>query len=614
MFDVSRRRLLRASAALGLAGVASSNATAEEGHDGGMGDMGPSYNEHSSPELEKYSHELTVPEERTPDGKRRGADYHNIPVQETQHSFHPDLPDTTIWGFDGQFPGPILSARKGQRLAIEFDNSEMPDDHLFNVDEQIKGTTTENYVNYDGPVPEVRTVTHFHGLKIPPGDDGQAEMWTSPDGVEGPRFDGPVQEVPNRQDRLTTMYHDHARGISRLNNYAGLVGPYRIKSKQEEHLGLPDGEYDVPLVLADRSFTNDGELYYPGMFMANVAGDTPTVNGAAYPYMEVEPRKYRFHVINVSNGRAYDLGLVEGEPEDDGHHDDDDGHHGDVPTLHQISAGHGFLEDVVPIGPHGDMESLVIAPFERAELVVDFSDYAGQTFTVTNDAEFPYGGGHGDSGHEEDGGTGGMNMDHPEIHQIMQFRVADEAEGTDTSVDPTELSLPNRNGPDPSAATETRQVTMHMGMDDNMNMIHTLNEERWGDPVEFKPQLGSTEIWELKNDDDHTHPIHLHLVEFEVIEREHHAEGHDPEGPLPNERGGIDTVRVNPGETVRIAVKFDGYTGRYPYHCHILEHEEHEMMRPFEVVSGNGADDRPGNGHDNRGRGRDRSLGYGPDR
>src|SRR6056297_46222 len=394
--NLTRRRLLRAGAALGVAGAISSSATAMEM------DM-PSYNEHSSPELEKYKHELPIPAERSADGWRRGGAYHHIPVEETTRSFHPDLPDTTIWGYDGQFPGPILTARKGERLAIEFDNSGLPDEHLFNVDTDIEGTTSENYVNYDGPVPEVRTVTHFHGLKVDPSNDGQADMWTSSDGVTGPRFDDSVQLLPNRQDRLTTMYHDHARGISRLNNYAGLVGPYRIESIRERFLNLPDGEYDVPLVLADRSFMDNGELFYPGMFMANVAGDTATVNGAAWPYMEVEPRKYRFHVVNVSNGRTYDLSLVEGEPsEDDGHHGDDGGHHDDYPALHQISAGHGFLAEVATIGPHGDMDSLVLAPFERAEIIVDFSDYAGQTFTVTNDATFPYGGGHG-GGHGDGG-------------------------------------------------------------------------------------------------------------------------------------------------------------------------------------------------------------------
>lgn len=593
MIDVSRRRLLKASAALGIVGSIAQRSLADSS---------------GSPHLEKYVQELPIPEEREADGKRRGADYHEITVEEARHSFHPDLGETTIWGFDGQFPGPLLAPRCNQRLAVEFDNSQLPAEHLFEVDQRMEGTTTENYHGYDGPVPEVRTVTHFHGLKVDPTNDGQAEMWTSPDGVTGPRFADAVRELPNRQARLTSMYHDHTRGITRLNNYAGLVGPYYIRSRKEEQLDLPEEDYDVPLVLADRSFTEDGELDYPEMFMANVAGDTPTVNGAAWPYLEVEPRRYRFRIINVSNGRTYDLGL------------ENDGDDHEVPTLYQIAPGHGFLEEVVPIGHHGDMHSLVVAPFERADIIVDFSDHAGETFTVTNGAEFPYNAGmdHDDGGHggmdgmggmsgmdgmDGDGGMGHGGMDHPQIHEIMQFRVADEVSEPDTSAHPTDLSLPNRTGPDPNAARTTRQVTMQMGMDDQGLMIHTLNGKRWGDPIEFKPQLGSTEIWELVNDDDHTHPIHLHLVDFEVLDREQHNSDHGPQPPLPNERGGKDVVRVDPGETVRIAVQFDGFTGKYPFHCHILEHEEHDMMRMFEVVPGN-SDDAPGRARDpGRGRG-----------
>ncbi|WP_276253026.1 multicopper oxidase family protein [Halomontanus rarus] len=582
--------------------------------------------EGSSPDLEKYVQSLPIPEEREPDSRRWGVEHHEVEIQETTHSFHPDLPDTTIWGFDGQFPGPIIAGRRGRPLAVEVDNSQLPDEHLFEVDDDIDGTTTENYVGYDGEVPEVRNSTHFHGLNVPPESDGQADMWISPDGVEGPRRARDVQVLPNRQSRLTSTYHDHTRGLTRLNNYAGLVGPYYIRSREEKRLNLPDGEYDIPLVLADRSFDEDGSLQYPEMFMADVSGDTATVNGAAWPSLEVEPRRYRFRIINASNARTYDLGL------------DNDGSdaHGSVPTIHQISPGHGFLEEVVSIDHHGDLHSLVLAPFERADVIVDFSEYAGETFTVTNDAEFPYAGGmdtdHG--GHDEDGDTDGgmgsmdmdggmdMDMDHPQLPEIMQIRVADEVERPDTSVDPTDLTLPDRNGPDPDDAEVTREITMAMDTDENGLMIHTLNGNHWDDPVEIKPELGSTEIWEFVNDDHHTHPIHLHLVEFEVIDRVRHddhdeMDGMDEDGmdhsmgPLPNERGGKDVVRVNPGETVRIAVQFGDFPGTYPFHCHVLEHEEHDMMRPFEVVAEDETDNPWRSCSDNPDRERSDKSGWG---
>jgi len=587
MRELSRRSLLRISASLGVTGALTKGALASES------DSSESEH-HRSPDLDKYVQPLPIPEERDADGWYRGADYHEIPIEETSHSFHPDLGETTIWGFDGQFPGPILSAYRGERLAVEFDNSGLPEDHLFEIDERIPGTTSDNYVDYDGPVPDVRNVTHIHGLNVNPEADGQAEMWTSPDGVTGPRFADAVQEFPNRQPRYTGMYHDHARGISRLNNYAGLVGPYIIKSRREEFMDLPDGEYDVPLVLADRTFHDDGELFYPDEFMATFAGDTSTVNGAVWPYMEVEPRKYRFRIINLSNSRAYDLGL---------RNENGDDH--DVPTKYQISASHGFLDEVVPISHGEDMESLVVAPFERAEIVVDFSEYAGETLTVTNGADFPYAGGsHSESGDHSSGsdsggmdmGDGGMDMGHdgikPQFDEVMQFQVTEEVSEPDWNDHPTDLWLPDSLTTDPEEAETTRTITMGMGMDEHGLMRHHLNDRHWGDGVHQQPQLGSTEIWELVNDTDHTHPIHLHLVHFDVIEREQHDSDHGPQPPLPNERGGKDTVRVDPGETVRIAVEFGDYTGKFPFHCHILEHEEHDMMRQFEVVGGEDDDER----------------------
>ncbi|MDG5777719.1 hypothetical protein QA599_14785 [Haloarculaceae archaeon H-GB1-1] len=260
MTDFSRRRVLQAGLALGALGTLPRLTEASE--------------EHSSPELGTFVQPLPIPEVREPDGKQKGAPYHEIPMREFSQQLHPDLPETTLWGFDGLFPGPILEARRGERLRIRFDNSELPSEHLLSADERLHGTSSANYPGYDGPVPEVRTVTHFHGLKIPTESDGQADMWTSPVGETGPRHTRDVHEVPNRQVRTTTTYYDHARGVSRLNNYAGLVGPYYLRSAREERLDLPEGDYDVQLVLLDRSFEVDGSLHYPESFEANVAGDS----------------------------------------------------------------------------------------------------------------------------------------------------------------------------------------------------------------------------------------------------------------------------------------------------------------------------------------------------
>jgi spore coat protein A len=198
--------------------------------------------------------------------------------------------------------------------------------------------------------------------------------------------------------------------------------------------------------------------------------------------------------------------------------------------------------------------------------------------------------------------TTGGGAYHFELPEILQFRVSESASSEDDSAHPTELDLPNRSSYSENAVTETRHMTMRMKMANGLP-THVLNGKTFHeDPAEDEypePQLGTTEVWELQNDTMHTHPIHVHLVDFEVIGR-----GEDgTEDPLPNERGPKDVVRVNPGETVRIITKFGDFTGTFPWHCHILEHEEVAMMRPSEVVSGNsdgGTADGEGDEHGDR--------------
>lgn len=541
MDGLSRRRLLQTGAALGVAGVIPLNSTKTAAQS-------------SSPSLDKYVQPLPIPEVREPDGNRDGGHSHRIPVMEFTQNLHPDLPDTTLWGFDGVYPGPIIEAKRNQPLRVRFDNSHLPENHLLIVDERIHGTTPENYPGYDGPVPEVRTVTHFHGLKTKPENDGQAGMWTSPDGVTGPEFANYWQELPMRQSRLTSTYHDHTLGITRLNGYAGLIGLYYVRSQAEEDLDLPSGEYDIPLLLQDKSFNTDGSLAYPMDWTPRFAGDTAVINGAVWPYLEVEPRRYRFRIINGANHRTFSLKLENESSQG-------------VPTLYQFAPGHGFLESVVPIGPAGSLNSLVLQSFERGEVIVDFSDHAGEMFTLTNNAELPYTGANSGS----------------DLSELMRIRVADPSKKPmDDSANPTNLSLPSPPEFDRNDVSQTRKMDLGVTKQDGL-VIYKLNEYGFGDEEAIvRPQLGSTEIWELQNNTGGAHPIHLHLVTFRVI-------GRGPDGtdaPDPNERGHKDTVRVEPGETVRIITRFEGYTGQFPWHCHMLEHEDNRMMIKFEVEGG----------------------------
>jgi FtsP/CotA-like multicopper oxidase with cupredoxin domain len=544
MKQLSRRRLLQAGVSLGIAGAVTQTSRRVAAQ--------------VSPTLEKYVQPLPIPDVREPDGKHRGADSYEIPITEFTQNLHPDLPDTTLWGFDGVYPGPLIERQRNQRMRVYFDNSHLPTEHLLEVDERIGGTTAENHPGYDKsvPVPEVRTVTHFHGLNVAPENDGQADMWTSPDGVVGPRFSNHWQELPMRQSRLTSTYHDHTLGIVRLNAYAGLVGLYYIRSQREENLNLPSGEYDIPLLLQDKSFNSDGSLDYPETWTPSFAGNTAVINGAVWPYLEVAPRRYRFRLVNGANHRTFSLQL---------HNESSQG----IPTLFQFAPDQGFLESVVPIGPAGDLNSLVLQPFERGEVIVDFSNHAGETFTLTNNAELPY-----------VGENSGSNLS-----ELLQIRVTNpNEEPMDNSADPTKMKLPKSHKFNRNSVTQTREMDLGVSVVDGL-VTYQLNGYGFGDPGStVRPQFGSTEIWEFKNNTNGSHPIHLHLVTFRVIGRG--PNGTDP--PDPNERGHKDTVRVEPNETVRIITRFDGYAGEFPWHCHMLEHEDNKMMLHFDVSKGQG--------------------------
>jgi FtsP/CotA-like multicopper oxidase with cupredoxin domain len=550
MNKLSRRRLLQIGAGLGIAGSIPQTSTRAAAQS-------------SSPDLDKYIQPLPIPEIRDPDGTRDGHDAHEITRQEFTKQLHPDLPETTLWGFDGSYPGPLIEAQRGEPVSVRFDNSGLPNEHLFKVDKRIPGTTAENHPQYDkdDPVPEVRAVTHFHGLKIEPENDGQSMMWTSPEGVVGPGFVNEWQRLPMDQGRLTSTYHDHTLGIVRLNAYAGLVGMYEIRSQAEEDLDLPTGEYDVPLLLQDKTFNEDGSLSYPDEFVPSFAGDTAVVNGAVWPYLEVEPRRYRLRLANGANHRTFSVQLENQSGQD-------------VPTMYQFAPGHDFLESVVPIGPSGDLSSLVIQPFERGEVIVDFSEYAGETFTMANSAELPYQGKNSGS----------------DLGELMEIRVADPSrEPTDESADPTSLELPFSRLFSEDDVSVTREMSLDQTYNEEKKLLKkTLNGHGFVEAADgdqegiVRPQLGATEIWEFTNETAGPHPIHLHLVKFLVIGRG--PDGTEP--PAPNEQGYKDTVRVMPGETVRVLTRFDGYTGHFPWHCHMLEHEDYEMMLRF-VVQGN---------------------------
>jgi spore coat protein A, manganese oxidase len=501
------------------------------------------------------------------------------PVQVRMRSFtpkiHRDLPPTTMWGYNNSWPGPTFEVRRGQALAVKWSN-ELPLKHFLPIDPTIHGS--------EEGVPEVRTIVHVHGAQVLPESDGYPDSWFTPDGKLGAVPGANPAHYPNEQAATTLWYHDHALGITRLNVYAGLAGFYLIRDDEEDALNLPSGQYEIPLMIQDRSFAADGTLLYPPpqngthpMWMQEFFGQNVCVNGRATPYLEVEPRKYRFRMVNGSNSRFYHLTLVpadeSGKPS---------GKSTDAPPFRQIGTDGGLLP--APLTLH----YLIVSPGERFDLVIDFSEHKGMNLALINDAPAPY-------------ARGGEFV----ATDVMLFKVTKPLAGKDTS------SLPDTLVPwtpmDPSLAVRERTLAL-TEMDrpsDGYTMIGLLGQKHWNDPITEDPKVGSTEIWSFANTTGDVHPIHLHLVQFQVLNRQpFDVKAFAQTGkivytgrPMPaesNERPAWkDTIKTYAGLITRVIAKFDLPAGtpvksgdefRYVWHCHVLEHEDNEMMRPYKIV------------------------------
>jgi spore coat protein A len=454
-----------------------------------------------------------------------------ITMREIQAKMHRDLPPTRLWSYGPDAIGPLLEARSHEELVVEWSN-QLPSRHFLPIDYSLHGSGRE--------LPESRAVVHLHGGRTPAVDDGYPEHWY-------PHGESHVCHYPNRQDAAMLWYHDHAMGTSRLNLYAGLVGVYLLRDAHEKKLNLPSGDFELPLVLYDRIFDHQGQLFYPVSpdprhpWIDEVVGDAMVVNGRVQPFCEVEPLRYRLRVLNAANARFFRLGLSNDA------------------SFQQIGADQGLLPAPV------QMPSLLLAPGERADLIVDFAPMRGERIQLTNGA-----------------------------FQMMEFRVA-SAPARDRSQVPGTL-MPRATLPE-NTATRTREMTLHEYKDPAGNpIVMLLNRTPWHMPVTETVKLGSTEIWSFINLTDDTHPIHLHHVRFQVVDRRSfdrdayllqnatlHFTG-APTAPNSNERGWKDVVQCPPNMVTRIHISFEGYPGRYLWHCHVQEHEANDMMRPYVIL------------------------------
>jgi spore coat protein A len=602
-----------------------------------------------------------------------------------------------------RYLGGVIVAKKDRPVWLKVKNNLPDGPHPLPVDSTIMGVVNGQNDN--------RICTHLHGGYVPWTSDGGPFAWIDPHGNVGPSVvpevngTGVPGEIllyyPNQQSSRLMWYHDHAIGITRLNAYVGIASAYLLVDDYEQGLVsqgiIPANQ--IPLVIQDKSFVSPaavrsgytwgkvGDLWYAYLYETtktspeeeDVEGrwdygpyedppaqgvitplpipaeipeffsDTIVVNGAAWPYVEVQPRHYRFRILNGSQARFYNLQLYyERAPGE-----------ADLsrpgPRIIQIGNEAGFLPNPValndppqqigfdPFTGNATSYTLLLAPAERADIIIDFSNApAASRLILYSDAPAPFPGGDprndyytGDPDQTAVGGaaTTGPGAG-PNTRTLLQFRVTPLV----GAPDPPSMSLLESLAVNRTPSTvlsadiaansrlkkaKVRDLTLNEDFDEYGRLIQRLGTEAstgpnnqglptWGrnylDPATETPKAGTTEVWRIFNLTGDTHPVHFHLVNVQVLSRQPFDVEHfmakkgavrftGPGRPAdPNELGYKETVRMNPMECTTVAMKFDlpaapflvppsPRTGGYEYvwHCHILEHEEHDMMRPLIV-------------------------------
>jgi spore coat protein A len=441
-----------------------------------------------------YTLPLPIPPVARPVRTDPTTDFYEIVQREADLEILPGL-RTRVFGYGGMFPGPTIVTRSGRPAVVTHRN--------------------------DLPVP---VAVHLHGGHTPADSDGYPTDLIQPAGRRDYAY-------PTRQRAATLWYHDHRMDFTGPQVYRGLAGFHLVTDDEQDALGLPDGDRDIPLMISDRAFDEDGSFRYPAQhhgagvtetYMEGVIGDVILVNGAPWPVLEVTAARYRLRLLNASNARRYRLSL-------------------DPPRtpLVQIASDGGLLERPL------EHAAVVLAPGERCEVVLDFAAFApGAEVTLRNSL-----------------GTGNTR-------EVMRFRVT--RRGNDDSQVPQHLGrvepLPRERAVRTRTWTFRRAPTgEHPGW--------LLNGRAFDpDRIDADIRLGEVEIWRFTS--DLHHPVHVHLDPFQVLARR----GSDPG---PHDAGWKDTVDLSPSESVEVAIRFTDYPGRYLLHCHNLEHEDMAMMAAF---------------------------------
>ncbi|MDH5483457.1 MAG: multicopper oxidase domain-containing protein [Candidatus Bathyarchaeota archaeon] len=601
----------------------------------------------------------------------------------TQQILPPPLPPTEVWGYGGivdknpltnelnsyfRFaPGPTFEVMRDTAVNVTWQNN-ITVPHMFAVDPTLHWADPNNIgMMLDPPFPSyppgfngttyqypdgtyapsaqdpVPLIPHLHGGEVHSTSDGHPEAWFtsastakygmnySSNSVYQPSTPTPGEAVfyyPNQQPPTTLWYHDHALGITRINVMSGLAGFYLLRDSWEFTVDsitgqrpLPYDAYEYPIVIQDRSFNIDGSMWFPKIgldinahpyWQPEFFGNTIMVNGKVWPNLNVEQALHRFRLLDGSNARFYTLWfqvkpanpLLNPAPL----------------TFYQIGTDGGYLQSPVPL------TRLTIAPGERADIIVDFRNLApGDRVIIRNSANAPF--------------PNGVTSDPKTVGQIMQFTVMGGFTGEITQPTTIPMSLPNTVPRDvagnllltPNQPSTTLTLIEKMGPLGPTEIF--LDGQKWGAAISEMPLNGSTVDWIIVNPTADTHPIHLHLVQFQLVSRQkfdvkkylaqwftdngvdpmtmvglplthptvnvlnlnQYLKG-KPKLPAANEMGWKDTIQVNPGEVTIIRIRFSPIDGSpdypfdpttgpgYVWHCHILDHEDNEMMRPYIVL------------------------------
>jgi spore coat protein A len=573
MTEISRRRFLEYSMGTGAV-VAFAPAV------GVLGSAATSSASTVGPTLEKFVQPLPLPGRGLVVARPTGSNHYSFTQRQIERTLHPALPKTPIWAYDdgtglagqaGSF-GMVVPATSGTPLTVDFTHG-LPATYpaWIPVDTRLTPGNTR----------DVRVMTHLHGGFVAADSDGNPAV--TPLGFGR----GQTQRVyyPNQapQNAATLMwFHDHGLGTTRLNVFAGLAAAYVIRDANDtggepNPIGIPGGAYEIPLVIQDRQFNADGTFRYSTSDIDDVTwigeyfGDVMLVNGLVWPYLEVEPRMYRFRILNGCNSRILDLGLS-------------------GPRMWQIGAEGGMWDKPVPV------KALVLAPAERADVIVDFTGLAGLTIQLRNSKP-----------------PAPVSTPAPSLTSVLQIRVGTKVTRPGPSTVPTVLKGGRAavvNGP----VARQRFITLNEIGAETAGWYLNLDGARFGEGLPQAPKVGTVEDWVYVNLTGDTHPMHTHLFSHQVIGRTpfnvdayldayqdpdgNVAGGHDPsrfatgpmQPPAPEERGFKDTVKVNPGYFTTIRGKFElpaGVTApqSYVHHCHIVEHEDNDMMETFVVTT-----------------------------